>query len=108
MEIPLLKLLAGALGFGGCLLTYLASSRQRLLGKPLEQKSAWGLFAGMQLLACALLANIYPPVSAVLLVLTLVILSWIALVLVSAHLARRPILVGSLGLLLTSLVMVTG
>jgi len=108
MEIQLVKLIAGALVFSGCLLTYLASPRQRLLAKPLERKSAWGLFSGVQLLACVLLANIYPPVSAVLLVLTMVMLAWIALVLAAAHLARRPLLVGSLGLILSSLFMVTG
>ena len=108
MELLLLKLCGGGLVFAGCLLTYLASTRQRLLANPLERKSAWALFTGLQLLACVLLANVYPPVSAALLVLTLVMFWWVALVLASAHLARRPLLVGSLGLILSSLFMVTG
>ncbi|MFD1216807.1 hypothetical protein [Microbulbifer celer] len=108
MEIQLLKGLAGALIFGGCLLTYLASSRQRLLAKPFARKPAWGLFAAVQMLAWVILAGIYPPFSAALLVLTLVMSVWIGLVLVSAHMTGRPLLVGSMGLVLFSLIMVTG
>lgn len=108
MDIQLIKLCAGALAFTGCLLAYLASARQRLLRRQLERRSAWGLFGGLQLLACVLLANVYPAVSAVLVVLSLVMFAWIGLVLASSHLAGRPLLVGSVGLILSSLIMVTG
>ncbi|WP_299598244.1 hypothetical protein [uncultured Microbulbifer sp.] len=108
MTDSLIKLLAATLIFSGCLITYLASARQRLLGNPVPRKPAWALFASSQVLACVLLAGVYPAVSAVLLVLTLVMCLWIGLVLASAHLAGRPVLVGSVGLVLFSLIMVTG
>lgn len=108
MNDQLLKLLAATLVFGGCLLAYLASPRQRLLSRPVAHRPAWALFAASQVLAGAMLATIYPPVSAILLLLTLVMCLWLALVLASAHLAGRPLLVGSMGLVLFSLIMVSG
>lgn len=108
MEDATIKLLAGALVCAGCLITYLASPRQRLLAKPLAKKTAWIFFAPLQLAAAWLFAGIYGPTAGALLVLALVMCLWIGLVLASAHLHGRPLLVGSLALALLSLVMVSG
>lgn len=108
MEDAPVKLLAAALVCVSCSITYLASNRQRLLPGPIAKKSAWIVFTLLQLAAIWLLTGIYGPVAAPLLVLVLAMCLWIGLVLVSAHLDGRPLLVSSLALALFSLIMVTG
>lgn len=108
MEGQFVKVLAALLACAGCLVAYLASGRQRLLAKPLARKPAWILFALLQLASAWLLAGIYGPLAASLLVLMLVMVLWTGLVLTSAHLHGRPLLVGSLAAILFSLIMVTG
>lgn len=108
MEGLLVKPLAAALVCAGCLITYLASTRQRLLAAPIARKPAWIVFTLLQPAAAWLLTGAYGPAAASLLVLTLVMCLWTALVLVSAHLAGRPLLVSSLALTLFSLIVVAG
>jgi|GEM_PF-1501999 len=108
MEGLLVKLLAAALVCAGCLMTYLASTRQRLLAAPIARKPAWIAFALLQSGAAGLLAGIYGATAGALMVLALVMCLWIGLVLASAHLQGRPLLVGSMALALFSLIMVAG
>lgn len=108
MEGQLVKLLAALMVCTGCLMTYLASNRQRLLAKPALRELAWITFAVLQAAAILLLASVYGPVAGALLVLVLVVCLWTGLVLAAAHLHGRPLLVGSLAAILSSLIMVTG
>lgn len=100
----LIKALAFQLAWLGSLAVYLCSSHQVILSDPLNKKWATAIFLFFCSLSIVLLSQIYLVLSAFLLALIIVMLSWIALVLLTPYQKDTPtvIVAGSLFILFSS------
>jgi len=73
------------LSWFACLGTYLSSDKQKLLNKPLAKKQSW-LFSSISLLVTWYLATYaYSITTAFLYVLSLMMLSWIVIIVLRGH-----------------------
>lgn len=66
-------------------LPYLSSKRQRLLPRPIPRIFAWAGFVAGMVVSCSLLARVHHPTSAIVYGLSVVMVSWILLVLGTSH-----------------------
>ena len=82
-------LLAVLLIWLGCLVVFLASSRQKLLKKPLNRKLSWIAFAASLTLGSVLFSAEYGGVIAAIVVLTLVMVIWPLMVFSHGHLKMK-------------------
>lgn len=103
-----LKILAVALSWSGCLLPYLAARKQWLLSRSLPRGLSWTAFCILQLLAITALSAVYGVTIAALITLMLVMCSWSALVLAAGHMQGRPALLSALAVAVLSVIMVVG
>lgn len=92
----------------GCLLPYLASSRQQLLLAKLPKVPAWIGFCLLQVFAIWGLSSFYGTMAASLIVLMLVMCMWIGLVLLASHLARRLMILCIIAIGFFSLIALSG
>lgn len=103
-----MKLLIVLFIWTGCLLPYLASSRQQLIPKKLPKLAAWLAFTVLQVIASWGLSYFYQPMAACLIVLMLVMCMWIVITIISSHLSSRLLLVCSIAVVFFSMITLTG
>lgn len=103
-----MKILIVLLIWAGCLLPYLASTRQQLLPVQVPKAVAWAGFCILQLLAVFGFSYFYDAIAASLIVLMFVMCMWVGLTIVAAHLSRRLVLVCTIAIVFFSLITLTG
>ncbi len=103
-----MKLFVTLVVWTGCLLPYLASSRQQLLASKLPRFLSWCGFTLLQAIAIYGLGTLYSTLISGLIVLMLVMCMWVGLILVASHLSGRLLLVSTIGLAFFSAVTLTG
>jgi hypothetical protein len=75
--------------WSGCLISFLSSSHQKFLKKPLKARVAWPLFAFSLLCCLWLTQQHYQSVASIMTVLANTMFMWIAIVFCHAHLKMR-------------------
>lgn len=87
-------------------LPYLSSKRQRLLPRPIPRVFGWSGFVAGMVLSCRLLAWVHHPTSAIIYGLSVIIVSWMLLVLGTSHSEHKShVLIWGMGLALLTAVL---
>lgn len=83
----------------GAFVTYAASEKQQLLNNPVGRNVAWGGLAITTAVSTWLISSFYAHVTSLIFSLGILMLSWIFIVLLAGHWAKKPTQVCGVGLL---------
>jgi len=102
----LINVAALCLCWFGCVVAYLASNRQLILSQQVSKKFGWSLFCVAIFSAFILLLNLHHWLSAFLILIVLIMLTWIALALVVPYFPyqRKTLFYGTTLTMVTALI----
>ncbi|MGB1296777.1 MAG: hypothetical protein ACPG8A_00815 [Psychrobium sp.] len=83
----------------GAFATYVASEKQQLLTSPIGRNVAWSGLVMTTFVSTWLMSAFYAPVTSLIFSLGILMLSWIFIVILAGHWAKKPMQVCSTGVL---------